>query len=160
MDSSILWYIMPRSPLKNNRCFGGTYRINLQDRRISQTITHREAGSKPCRPFDPENGGDMLFRNIGWISADYKALYPRRSNSSKNIIYRLMIRWLVNNELEGMQKEAVTDLIGEWVAFLRIPEVPGSNLDSESDCLVVFFSHFRQIPRLYSGHGHFRPHSK
>jgi hypothetical protein len=28
--------------------------------------------------FDPENGGDMLLRNVGWNSADYTASYPRR----------------------------------------------------------------------------------
>jgi hypothetical protein len=28
--------------------------------------------------FDPEDGGDMLLRNVGWLSTDYTALYPRR----------------------------------------------------------------------------------
>jgi hypothetical protein len=28
--------------------------------------------------FDHENGGDMFLRNIGWLSTDYTALYPRR----------------------------------------------------------------------------------
>jgi hypothetical protein len=32
--------------------------------------------------FGPEDGGDMYLRNIDQISADYKALYPRRYNSS------------------------------------------------------------------------------
>jgi hypothetical protein len=27
--------------------------------------------------FDPEDGGDMFLRNIGWLSTDYTALYPR-----------------------------------------------------------------------------------
>jgi hypothetical protein len=27
---------------------------------------------------DPENGGDMFLRNVGWLSTDYTALYPRR----------------------------------------------------------------------------------
>jgi hypothetical protein len=31
-----------------------------------------------CLFFDPEDGGDMFLRNIGWLSADYTALYPRR----------------------------------------------------------------------------------
>jgi hypothetical protein len=26
----------------------------------------------------PENGGDMFLRNVGWLSTDYTALYPRR----------------------------------------------------------------------------------
>jgi hypothetical protein len=28
--------------------------------------------------FDPEEGGDISLRNIGWLSTDYMALYPRR----------------------------------------------------------------------------------
>jgi hypothetical protein len=28
--------------------------------------------------FDPENGGDMFLRNVGWNSTDYTASYPRR----------------------------------------------------------------------------------
>jgi hypothetical protein len=27
--------------------------------------------------FDPEDGGDMFLRNVGWHSTDYTALYPR-----------------------------------------------------------------------------------
>jgi hypothetical protein len=32
--------------------------------------------------FDPEYGADMFFRNVGWLSPDYTALYPRRYISS------------------------------------------------------------------------------
>jgi hypothetical protein len=28
--------------------------------------------------LDPEDGGDMLLWNVGPLSTDYKALYPRR----------------------------------------------------------------------------------
>jgi hypothetical protein len=28
--------------------------------------------------FDPEDGGEIFLRNVGWPSADYTALYPRR----------------------------------------------------------------------------------
>jgi hypothetical protein len=28
--------------------------------------------------FDPEDGGDMFLRIVGWLSADYTALCPRR----------------------------------------------------------------------------------
>jgi hypothetical protein len=31
---------------------------------------------------DPEDGGDMFLRNVGCLSTDYTALYPRRKNSS------------------------------------------------------------------------------
>jgi hypothetical protein len=28
--------------------------------------------------FDPKYGGDMFLQNVGWLSTDYTALYPRR----------------------------------------------------------------------------------
>jgi hypothetical protein len=34
--------------------------------------------------FDPEDGGDMLLRNIGWLSTDYTTLYPRRRSVRLN----------------------------------------------------------------------------
>jgi hypothetical protein len=58
--------------------------------------------------FDAEDGRNMFLRNVGWLSADYAALYPRRHNliiiavrtsdsackvnlkSHENIIYRLI----------------------------------------------------------------------
>jgi hypothetical protein len=36
MKSTIFWDLMPCSPLKANRRFGGTYRLRLQDRRINK----------------------------------------------------------------------------------------------------------------------------
>jgi hypothetical protein len=32
--------------------------------------------------FDPEDGGDMFLRNVGSLSTDYRALYPRKQYSS------------------------------------------------------------------------------
>jgi hypothetical protein len=32
--------------------------------------------------FDPEDGGDVFFRNVCSLSTDYKALYHRRQDSS------------------------------------------------------------------------------
>jgi hypothetical protein len=46
--SAIFWGMTPWSPLKVIRHFGGT-----------------------CRP---ENGGDMVLLNVGWLLADYTAL--------------------------------------------------------------------------------------
>jgi hypothetical protein len=40
MKSAILWDIPPCSPLSVNRRFGGTYRLHLQDRIISQEKNH------------------------------------------------------------------------------------------------------------------------
>jgi hypothetical protein len=32
--------------------------------------------------LDPEDEGDMFFRNIGWFLTDYTVSCPRRQNSS------------------------------------------------------------------------------
>jgi hypothetical protein len=32
--------------------------------------------------FSPEYGSHMVLRNVGWLSVDYTALYPRIQNSS------------------------------------------------------------------------------
>jgi hypothetical protein len=31
--------------------------------------------------FDPEDGGDIFFQNVDWLSTDYMPLYPRRQYS-------------------------------------------------------------------------------
>jgi hypothetical protein len=41
--------------------------------------------------FDPEGGGDMFIRHIGWLSTDYTALCPRRYNSFRQL-FRLLSR--------------------------------------------------------------------
>jgi hypothetical protein len=43
IKSTIFWDITPCSPLKVNRCFGGTYRLLLQSRRISRARNQRES---------------------------------------------------------------------------------------------------------------------
>jgi hypothetical protein len=32
--------------------------------------------------FNPADGDDMFLRNVGSLSTDYKAFYPRRQNPS------------------------------------------------------------------------------
>jgi hypothetical protein len=65
MKSSILWDITPVSPLKVNRHFGGTCRLHLQVRRISQAKNQRGGGFLLGLFFDPEDEGDMFLRDVG-----------------------------------------------------------------------------------------------
>jgi hypothetical protein len=56
--------IMPCSPVKVSRRFGGTYRLRLQGRKIRRTRNQRDSGWQA-----------ELLRNVGWLSTDYTALY-------------------------------------------------------------------------------------
>jgi hypothetical protein len=58
MKSTIFRDITPCSPFKVNRRFGGTYRLHL-------LATCFHAGFLLILFFDPEDGGDMLLRNVG-----------------------------------------------------------------------------------------------
>jgi hypothetical protein len=46
INNFAIWDIKPSSPLKVVGRFGGTCRLHLQDRRISQARNQREAGRK------------------------------------------------------------------------------------------------------------------
>jgi hypothetical protein len=46
MKSYVFWDVPPCSPFKINRRFGGTCRLHLEGRRISQAGNQREAVSK------------------------------------------------------------------------------------------------------------------
>jgi hypothetical protein len=76
MKSSVFWGIIPYSPLKVSRRFGGTYRLHLQGESLLATFSH--AGFLLDLFFDPKDGDDMFLRNVGWLLTDYTALYPRR----------------------------------------------------------------------------------
>jgi hypothetical protein len=77
---------MPSGPLKVNRRVGGTCRLHLHGRRISQARNRHEAGSKQSSAlvycfaliFDLVDGGDVFLRNFSRLSTEYTALYPRR----------------------------------------------------------------------------------
>jgi hypothetical protein len=86
IKSSILWDITPSSPLEVNRRFGGTCRLHLQGWRISLLYVGFLFGLF----FVPEDGGDMLLRNVGCLSAEYTALYyPRRQDSLSHFAHSI-----------------------------------------------------------------------
>jgi hypothetical protein len=84
--------------LNVSRRYGETCRLHLQGRRMRHSRNQRESSwhAELCCCsflfglfFDPEDGGDMFFRNVGWISTDYKALYPTRMKYTFIIPIRL-----------------------------------------------------------------------
>jgi hypothetical protein len=75
IKSTIFWDITPCSLLKVNRRFGETYHLHLQGGKISRARNQREsrwqaeicshAGFLLGSFFGPEDGGDMILRNVG-----------------------------------------------------------------------------------------------
>jgi hypothetical protein len=110
MKSIIIWDMTPCSPSSFNRRFGGTYHLHHQGRknRFSKPASKLHSGGyeeyhllgSSCLLvcwtyfFDPENGGDMFLRNVGWNSTDYTASYPRRWYSSYFICF-CWLHWLL-----------------------------------------------------------------
>jgi hypothetical protein len=45
--------------------------------------------------LDPEEGGDMFLRNVGRLSTDYNALYPRIYKSSKPPVWEPQILCII-----------------------------------------------------------------
>jgi hypothetical protein len=70
MKRYVSWDIKLCSPFTVNRCFGGTYRLHLQDRRIKQVRSQHEAVSKQGSRFGRRTGS--------W--RDYVNLRARRPN--------------------------------------------------------------------------------
>jgi hypothetical protein len=52
-----------------------------------QKQTEQYSSMKVCgkQSFYPEDVGDKIIRNVGWLSAEYKAFYPRRHKSSPHL---------------------------------------------------------------------------
>jgi hypothetical protein len=42
--------------------------------------------------FDSEDGGEMFLQNVGWLSKDCTALYPRKQNPSTFVFVNVIPR--------------------------------------------------------------------
>jgi uncharacterized membrane protein len=81
----MFWDITPPSPLKVNRRFGGTCPISIF--RVEEQAK-QETSVKALLATCFHVGfflGVMFLRNVGWLSTDYAALYPRRQYRCENL---------------------------------------------------------------------------
>jgi hypothetical protein len=76
MKSPIFWDITPCSPLKVNRRFEATCRPHLHGRRKSRARNKHMLSLWFLGLFLYPDEGDMLLRNVDWLSETYTALYP------------------------------------------------------------------------------------
>lgn len=76
--SSIFWHIMPRSPLKVDRCFGGTFRFYLQGRIKGQEIIQPEA-CRTCWKFTSNRIHSIIFQKTEILKINKMQKKPFRS---------------------------------------------------------------------------------
>jgi hypothetical protein len=69
--------------------------------RAKQTSVKQVAS---CLFFDLEIGSYMFLRNVGWLSTDCTALYPRRQNSSQPSLWEPQILYylLLNSVMDSL----------------------------------------------------------
>jgi hypothetical protein len=65
------------------RRFGETYRLHIKVWSVYQARNQHETDNiiAVCLLFNPEKGGEMSHRNVGWLSTEYTALYLRTIGS-------------------------------------------------------------------------------
>jgi hypothetical protein len=82
MNVAIFWDIAPCSRYVN-RCFGGTYHLHLQGRKIGRATNLATCYTKVSCSADFRQWWEdhTLFRNVGSYT-EYTALYPRRRQHS------------------------------------------------------------------------------
>jgi hypothetical protein len=65
--------------------------------------------------FDREDVGDMLHRNVGWLSTDYKALCPHEV-TFHNHRYENLKPFTAFNKLEILAS-CITGVLTMWLIF-------------------------------------------
>jgi hypothetical protein len=98
--------------------------------------------------FELEDRGDMFFRNFGWISVDYTALYPRWSSSLAEgqdpICEACEVRWLFEIFVRRLNEEShlcwrlYTTVNTQSNGIACIREVFSSNLGLDTSCPEIF----------------------
>jgi hypothetical protein len=78
MKSSISWDITPYSPLNVNLCFGGTYVLHLQGRKIRRPRNQHKAGGKQRNLLSESSGSSET--SVEFQLAIYRYILKDRSN--------------------------------------------------------------------------------
>jgi hypothetical protein len=133
---SVLRDITPSTPLEVDRHFGATCRFHHEGRRICSACYQIHYSFFLGLFFDTEDGGDLFLRNVGWLSTDYTALFPRRENSSRTTV--------IQNQLNGENPRDVCSL--GW------SEIPLIFWHPKVHCRVY------KSPSLYAVLNQFNPH--
>jgi hypothetical protein len=83
--------------------------------------------------FDPEDGGNMFLRNVGWHSTDYTTLYPRKLYSLEPPLWEPQILQLILFVCIFSVKFYVpsSDLVS-WFCILSSPVHPRNIISADS----------------------------
>jgi hypothetical protein len=94
--------------------------------------------------IDPEDGGDMFFRNVGSLLTDYTALYPRMQNSSS-------LNHFVSQSKCGLPFDLIL-LHLKWTSILPPPELQSKRRrDIDQELSTFFILPKDNICKLFSG---------
>lgn len=109
----------PRSPVKVNRRLGETHRLHLQGRRVKQARNNISIQPASAGFFflflllDREDEGDMIRRNIGWLSPHF------------------------TQETECFMVAAIRNSNPTWLCFRRLNKITNPDITEEDDNAVV-----------------------
>jgi hypothetical protein len=155
MKSIIFWDMTPCSPSSSNRRFGGTYRLHL--------ATCLLAGFCWTYFFDPEDGGDMFLRNVGWNSTDHTASYPSRRYSSfpewftlkvilnKSASYRGKLAWNIIWYCRSKQRcYAVMLAQTAWVCY-QINKINSLDIILKNNEVNIYLELWQRVLIIYHG---------
>jgi hypothetical protein len=98
---------MPSSPVKVNRCFGGTEHLHLQVQRVSQGINQHEADSKQRAPRHTQEDRTLTSSFV----ENCKYIYMRWISFWTMLPVRVTSDGTANDELEMIRKDAVAHLL-------------------------------------------------
>jgi hypothetical protein len=86
MKSCIFWDMTPCSPLKidvSEEHIAYIFRAEEQTEQETSSACYLcQVGFLLGLLFDPDDDGEIFLRNVGRLTTDYMALYPRRQKSS------------------------------------------------------------------------------
>jgi hypothetical protein len=97
VNNSVFWDITERCPLKATEFLvehiASIFEArNEQAEQVACYLFH--VGFLLDLSFDAEDRSYMFLRNVGWFSADYTALYPKRWNCSNRILILTASLWI------------------------------------------------------------------
>jgi hypothetical protein len=116
------WDVTPSGQSGVNRLFGGQYHLHLHGRKnqLNKEPVRSQLAAfflvpSSANSFSCEDVGDMFLRKVGWLSTDYKALYPQQVTLHNHRCENLN-PFTALNKLEILAS-CITGVLTMWLIF-------------------------------------------